>query len=42
MNNQQFLEVLKNSFVKFLETHSRSNEKLKYCMAVLPMIYQND
>ena len=29
MNNQQFLEVLKNSFVKFLETHSRSNEKLK-------------
>lgn len=29
MNNQQFLNVLQESFVKFLETHSRSNEKLK-------------
>lgn len=29
MNNQQFLEVLKCSFIKFLETHPRSNQKLK-------------
>ena len=29
MNNRDFLDCLKDSFVKFLETHSRSNEKLK-------------
>lgn len=29
MNNQQFLEVLRLSFIKCLKTHSRSNEKLK-------------
>ncbi len=29
MNNQQFLDTLRLSFVKFLGTHSRSNEKLK-------------
>jgi len=28
MNNKQFLQVIKKSFVKFLETHSRSNKKL--------------
>lgn len=29
MNNQQFLAVLRDSFIKFLSTGSRSNEKLK-------------
>ncbi|MFA6999796.1 MAG: hypothetical protein WC241_01635 [Candidatus Paceibacterota bacterium] len=29
MNNQKFLEVVSKSFIKFLQTHSRSNEKLK-------------
>lgn len=29
MDNQEFLSVLGNSFKKFLETGSRSNEKLK-------------
>ncbi|MDO4896602.1 MAG: hypothetical protein Q3971_04495 [Moraxella sp.] len=29
MNNQQFLKTITLSFIKFLETHSRSNEKLK-------------
>lgn len=29
MNNQAFLGCLKQSFVRFLQTHSRSNEKLK-------------
>lgn len=29
MNNQQFLAVLRDSFIKFLSTSSRSNEKLK-------------
>lgn len=29
MNDRDFLDCLKDSFVKFLETHSRSNEKLK-------------
>lgn len=29
MNNQEFLEILKGSFQKFLTTGSRSNEKLK-------------
>lgn len=29
MNNLQFLEVLKKSFIKYLETGPRSNEKLK-------------
>lgn len=29
MTNQEFLEVIKESFNKYLETHSRSNEKLK-------------
>ena len=29
MNNQQFLGCLKKAFVRFLETSSRSNEKLK-------------
>ncbi len=28
MNNYQFLETVKKSFIKFLETHSRSNKKL--------------
>ncbi len=28
MNNHQFLQIVKKSFVKFLETHSRSNKKL--------------
>lgn len=28
MNNQKFLEVVKESFLKFLKTHSRSNKKL--------------
>lgn len=28
MNNQQFLRVVKESFLKFLKTHSRSNKKL--------------
>lgn len=29
MDNQEFLTVVGNSFKKFLETGSRSNEKLK-------------
>ena len=29
MDNQEFLQVISNSFKKFLETGSRSNEKLK-------------
>ena len=29
MDNNRFLGVLQASFVKFLQTHSRSNEKLK-------------
>ena len=29
MDNQEFLNVVGNSFKKFLETGSRSNEKLK-------------
>ena len=29
MNNSQFLDVLKRSFIKYLETSERSNEKLK-------------
>ena len=29
MNNEKFLEIISNSFKKFLETGSRSNEKLK-------------
>lgn len=29
MNNQEFLKVLKGSFITFLNTHSRSNAKLK-------------
>lgn len=29
MNNQEFLEVIKLSFLRFLNTSSRSNEKLK-------------
>lgn len=29
MNNKQFLQTIKKSFIKFLETHPRSNEKLK-------------
>ncbi len=29
MNNKQFLDCIAKSFKKFLETHSRSNEKLK-------------
>ncbi|HBV57905.1 MAG TPA: hypothetical protein DEB73_01400 [Candidatus Magasanikbacteria bacterium] len=28
MNNQQFLQTVKKSFIKFLRTHSRSNKKL--------------
>lgn len=28
MNNHQFLRVVKKSFIKFLETHPRSNKKL--------------
>lgn len=28
MNNHQFLQTIKKSFIKFLETHSRSNKKL--------------
>lgn len=28
MNNRQFLETVKKSFIKFLETHPRSNKKL--------------
>lgn len=28
MNNDQFLDIIKKSFIKFLETHSRSNKKL--------------
>ncbi len=28
MNNYQFLRTVKKSFIKFLETHSRSNKKL--------------
>lgn len=28
MNNKQFLQIIKKSFTKFLETHSRSNKKL--------------
>lgn len=29
MNNQDFLETIKRAFIRFLETSSRSNEKLK-------------
>jgi hypothetical protein len=29
MNNEEFLDCIKRAFVKFLETSSRSNEKLK-------------
>lgn len=29
MDNQRFLEIVRDSFKKFLETNSRSNEKLK-------------
>lgn len=29
MNNKEFLEVVKNSYIKYLETNSRSTEKLK-------------
>ena len=29
MNNSQFLDVLRRSFIKYLETGARSNEKLK-------------
>ena len=29
MNNQQFLQVISESFNKFLQTHANSNEKLK-------------
>lgn len=29
MNNKKFLETVSESFIKFLQTHSRSNEKLK-------------
>lgn len=28
MNNKQFLQTVKQSFLKFLQTHSRSNKKL--------------
>ena len=28
MNNKQFLQTIKKSFIKFLETHPRSNKKL--------------
>ena len=28
MNNNQFLQIIKQSFLKFLKTHSRSNKKL--------------
>jgi len=28
MNNNQFLQITKQSFLKFLKTHSRSNKKL--------------
>lgn len=28
MNNRQFLQIVRRSFLKFLETHSRSNKKL--------------
>jgi hypothetical protein len=28
MNNSQFLHIVKKSFLKFLETHPRSNKKL--------------
>jgi len=29
MNNEEFLEIIKKSFYKYLETNSRSNEKLR-------------
>lgn len=29
MNNAQFLKIIKHAFIRFLETNSRSNEKLK-------------
>jgi len=29
MNNSQFLDILKESFIRYLETHSNSTEKLK-------------
>ena len=29
MDNQTFLNVLKQSFLTYLQTHARSNEKLK-------------
>ena len=28
MNNNQFLQIIKTSFIKFLRTHPRSNKKL--------------
>lgn len=40
MNNQEFLDIVAQSFVVFLETGSRSNQKLKILNGAISNYFQ--